>query len=357
MRASSTTKDFYIQWHITDHCNLRCIDCYQDSFTSGGELDMNGLKKICTGFKEAMDRWDCKLKVALTGGEPLLKKEIWALLEILDAADFVSETGIITNGTMFGRDSTGLNASKSGHAPEELRRFQKLRNVFVSLDGATAATNDLIRGNGTFKKTVRNIRSLAEAAIPVTIMFTLMKQNLHEAPAMFELSLSLGVDGLIVERFIPLGQGKKITDCVVSGYELNDLYEKICLMCDLTYDPEEMVKYRAIKIEFIAEAESAMRRPHLYGAECIVARDGMALLPDGTVLPCRRFNLPIGNMLHEPLYKIWDSSEVLNEIRKRENLKGVCGVCEIPDCIGCRAMTFALTGDYLAEDPHCWKEG
>lgn len=349
-------KEFYVQWHITDRCNLRCIDCYQDSFTDEGELDLDGLRKICAGFEEAMNRWDCKLKVALTGGEPLLKKEIGPLLEILDAADYVSETGIITNGTLMSRLPARSCQWEGGQASDELRRFKKLKNIFVSLDGATAVTNDLIRGAGTFEKTIRNIRSLVTAAIPVTIMFTMMKPNLHEAPAMLDLSLALGVDGLIFERFIPLGCGKKVADCVVTGQELSDLFAKICQMCELPYDPVEMVKYRAIKIEFEEEAESSGRRPLLYGAECVVARDGMALLPDGTVLPCRRFDLPVGNMLHQPLHEIWENSEILNKLRERKNLKGTCAVCEISDCMGCRAMTCALTGDYLAEDPHCWKE-
>jgi AdoMet-dependent heme synthase len=102
------------------------------------------------------------------------------------------------------------------------------------------------------------------------------------------------------------------------------------------------------------EFEKDTVRPILYGAECIVGKDGMALLPDGTVFPCRRLNIPIGNLLETPLDQLWQQSEVLENIRTKKKLQGKCGTCAILDCFGCRAMTYALTGDYLAADPHCW---
>jgi radical SAM protein with 4Fe4S-binding SPASM domain len=316
------------------------VDCYQDNYTKEGELDISGLKKICRNFEETMSSWGAKLKVELTGGEPLIKNEIWELLGILNDADYVSETGIITNGTL------------AGDYINEISRFNKLRTVFVSLDGTSAKINDSIRGNGTFDKTVKNIAKLTDSDIPVIIMFTVMKENLKNAAQMIDFARELGTDGLIIERFIPLGQGKKIINSVIDSRDMQELYKEVCRKCDADYDPNEMFRYRALQVEFIKNGSTMQ----LYGAECVVGRDGMALLPDGTVHPCRRFNIPIGNMLNESLKTIWENSEVLNKIRNRANLKGGCFDCGITECSGCRAMTYALTGDYLAEDPHCFKD-
>jgi radical SAM protein with 4Fe4S-binding SPASM domain len=79
-------------------------------------------------------------------------------------------------------------------------------------------------------------------------------------------------------------------------------------------------------------------------------------MPEGNVLPCRRFPIPIGNLLATPFKQIWEESELLEELRRKENLKGKCGRCKIKDCRGCRSLALALTGDYLGEDPHCWYE-
>jgi radical SAM protein with 4Fe4S-binding SPASM domain len=76
-------------------------------------------------------------------------------------------------------------------------------------------------------------------------------------------------------------------------------------------------------------------------------------MPEGEVFPCRRFPISIGNLLDRPLKEIWEQSELIRTLRQKENLKGKCGRCPIRDCRGCRSLAFALTGDYLAEDPHC----
>ncbi len=54
------------------------------------------------------------------------------------------------------------------------------------------------------------------------------------------------------------------------------------------------------------------------------------------------------------LEQIWEGSDVLAQLGKRENLKGKCEKCEFRDCRGCRSLALSLTRDYLEEDPHCW---
>ncbi|MFN3966306.1 MAG: radical SAM protein [Endomicrobiia bacterium] len=329
-------KKFYIQWHITDRCNLRCIDCYQEKFTKEGELEWEDLRLICDNLIDTMKKWNSKLVIILTGGEPLLKQELWDIFECLNKSDYVSELGLITNGTIVDRYIS------------EIKRFNKIKKVNVSLDGVTKEINDSIRGEGTFEKTIENIFLLRDSGIPVVIMFTLMKRNLKEASNLFDFVKENFLNGFIIERFIPLGQGKKLVNEVISGKELDLLYRDIFKQCEADYIPEKIIKYRALHVSFDS------KEPELFGGECIVGRDGMAILPDGTVLPCRRFFLPIGNLLESSLNGIWKNSEVLNNLRNKKNLKDKCGICEISDCIGCRAMTHSLTGDYLAEDPHCW---
>ncbi|MFB3895159.1 MAG: radical SAM protein [bacterium] len=330
--------DFHIQWHLTDRCNLRCLHCYQDQFLRDKELDWDRLKRICDNLFATMDKWNAKLTIALTGGEPLLKEELWRLLEYLNEAPQVNSLSIITNGTIINRYIYLLS------------NYYKLDKLLISLDGFTSAINDLIRGKGTFFKTIGNIQLAQQQGIPIIVMYTLLKQNIADAKSAIAFARRYHIDSVILERFIPLGQSKPLAAEAVSGEDLESLYRAIFNQIDLEYLPEEMIKYRALRLEF----EKGAIRPSLYGAECIVGRDGMAILPDGTVLPCRRLNIPIGNLLETPLDDLWQQSEVLENIRSKKKLKGNCGSCAILDCFGCRAMTYALTGDYLAADPHCW---
>ena len=169
---------------------------------------------------------------------------------------------------------------------------------------------------------------------------------------MHEFISDLNIDGYIIERFVPLGIGSKIKDEAVSGRQIKELYRLIFSKCGVEFDSDENARYHAIQVR---SGEGSFSE--LLGALCIVGTDGMAILPDGRVLPCRRFYLPVGNLLEDSLYDIWDTSEVLIKVRNRDNLEGKCKVCDLDDCRGCRAIAYAITGNYLNEDIQCWLEG
>jgi len=91
------------------------------------------------------------------------------------------------------------------------------------------------------------------------------------------------------------------------------------------------------------------------GGFCPVGYTALTILHDGTVLPCRRLNVPIGNLLNEKLFKIWYDSDVLWNIRNKNNLQGKCSGCvNIARCGGCRAIAYETTGNYMGEDLQCW---
>ncbi len=110
---------------------------------------------------------------------------------------------------------------------------------------------------------------------------------------------------------------------------------------------QSLLPYQAFQISFSGG------EPELLGAPCVIGVDGLCVMPDGSVFPCRRFPVSIGNLLNDPLKKIWEESDLLEKLREKENLRGRCGSCDVADCRGCRSLALALTGDYLEEDPHC----
>ena len=125
---------FYIQWHITNLCNLRCKHCYQDDFSKRNDLDWSELKKVSDNVLFTLKEWNKTACIHLTGGEPLLKPELFLLLNDLDQQPVVEELGIITNGLLID--------------PELIRRlsdFSKLKKMKISRDGDEAGPNDSIR--------------------------------------------------------------------------------------------------------------------------------------------------------------------------------------------------------------------
>lgn len=329
-------EQFHIQWHITNLCNLRCTHCYQDDFLKQRDLDWVGLQKVSDNILHTLRGWDQTACIHLTGGEPLLKPELFPLLHDLDQNLQVEELGIITNGLLL--DKTFVR---------RLSAFPKLKKIKISLDGADAKTNDSIRGEETFERVLQNIPLIKKRDdIEIIFMFTVMKRNFRDLPSFFKLSQDLGVDGFIIERFIPLGRGKKRMDEVMNQEEWREMINTILDLFSIE-EENSLLPYQAFQVSFKGE------EPELLGAPCVIGRDGLCVMPDGDVYPCRRFPLSIGNLLETSLRQILNESEIIGKLGKKKYLKGRCGSCEIENCRGCRSLALALTGDYLAEDPHC----
>ncbi len=330
-------KDFHIQWHITNNCNLRCLHCYQDNFSTNKELGWPELKRVADNVISTIEKWEANLTVSLTGGEPFLKKELFELINYFSSWSSVSSVNIITNATLIDRFMKPLIEVK-----------EKIDKIYFSLEGITPETNDYIRGEGVFERVLKNIETLKKEGFELLLMFTLLRRNLEEAKDLIDFSRALGIKGFILERFIPLGQSQRIKDTqLISPFQLRRVYREIFSNVGVDFF-EEAVKFHALKVEFEDKKAS------LFGAECIVGKYGCAIMPQGEVLPCRRFYLEVGNLLKKPLLEIWSNSQVLHILRDKRNLKGVCLECEVEGCRGCRALAYALGGDYLSSDPLCW---
>lgn len=336
------SNSFYFQWHITNFCNLRCKHCYQNNFSIKKDLDWYGLKTVCDNVIDALKAWNKKGLITLTGGEPLIKKEFNKLISYLDDSSQIKELSIISN--IIYLDEKKLS---------QLKKIKKLKKIKFSLEGITPEINDSIRGMGSFEKIIRNLQLLKnESNFEVDLMFTLLKSNIGEVPKIFDFCKKHNIDGFMLERFIPLGEGKQLKNELLSKEEWKNLVELLLDLCQVSCSANDIINFKAFWIKFHPKT----KKPMLLGAPCTVGVDGLCIMPNADVLPCRRFDLPIGNLLKNDLTEIWEHSDVLFAVRKKYNLKGKCSSCSIEDCRGCRALAYALRGDYLAEDVQCWHE-
>lgn len=329
-------KTFHIQWHITDRCNLRCLHCYQDDFSSKSEIPLSSLEKIFSNVMDFVEDRKQKLVIDITGGELFLYSHWKELLQMVYQHPAVKKTGIITNG-FFLEENTGF-----------LDGFEKLA-VKISAEGIKEKTFELFRGKGNYKIFINICKNL-KMHLPVReklLMFTLTKYNLEDVPYLFDFIKEYNFNAFIIERFIPWGRGRKITEALISPAEWLSTLRTLCDRCGLDEDINPLLPYRGFMVSM------DKRGYHLFGAPCIVGTDGIAIMPDGTVFPCRRFPLAIGNLLETPLKYIWEQSEVLRKLRNKNFLQGKCKGCKIKNCRGCRAIAYSITGDFLEEDPLC----
>jgi radical SAM protein with 4Fe4S-binding SPASM domain len=328
--------EFYFQWHITDLCNLRCKHCYHEQYSQKG-LDIDNLLKIGVHLCDAIKKWGKIGSFSITGGEPFMRKDsVFRLLDFIENREEVGHVDILTNGTLIDKKDIS-----------QLKKYEKLRRIQLSLEGLKD-TNDKIRGGGSYDTIINNITKLIDGGLTTCVMMTLGRHNKEEVIPLAEKMGEIGVEAFVLDRFIPEGQSDQLTSWVLTSSEIRNVYEKCYDFFQKTLSPR-MLLYRTLFCLLNPEDE------HI-GAMCSVGNNALTIMPNGDVLPCRRLPIVLGNLLETTVYDIWYTNPLLWEIRNPDNLKGKCKDCEfIPACRGCRAFAYAMTGDYLQEDPQCWK--
>lgn len=331
-------EEFYFQWHFMNSCNLRCAHCYQEGYHYE-DMDMDQLLLVAKEISKTLDKWNMLGRLSLTGGEPFLSPYLLELVDYLEADDNIKQFDILTNGTCI-----------TFQHIEHLKKSKKLRQIQISLDGPTRETHDLVRGAGTFDKVIETVKLLQRNNFEISFMFTLMRQNKSDAIKIVEFAEECGVNAVTVERVTPCGHSN-ISD-ILSKDEIKEIYEGITLKANIV---NESLIVRRLRPLWINTVNLNERSNSKIGGFCPVGFTSLAILWDGTVLPCRRLNIPIGNILTDGIFKIWYDSDVLWNIRDKNNLKGKCHDCvNVERCGGCRAIAHETTGDYMGEDIQCW---
>ncbi|MDD5617232.1 MAG: radical SAM protein, partial [Candidatus Methanoperedens sp.] len=159
----------YLLLNITNICNLSCKHCYLQD-TGKLEMDLDIFEKTVSQFEEMGG-----LKLMISGGEPLIHSRFWELMEILPSYEL--RVVVLSNGTLI--DNT--TAKKlSGYVHE----------VQVSIDGIRS--HDLLRGKGSYSRSMKGITNLCESGIPVSIATMTHKFNTGEFDEMEKLFSKMG---------------------------------------------------------------------------------------------------------------------------------------------------------------------
>ena len=344
--------EFFIQWHLTERCNLRCSHCYQEAHPRGQELSFPEILGVIEEADAMLASWreaygiDFSPSFHVTGGEPLLHQDLPAILAAMKTRRFA--VYLLSNGTLI-------------TAPWA-RRLADLGvdGVQISLEGPGAIHED-IRGPGSFAAALTGAQNLVAAGIKVIFNTTLSRLNTHTFVDLVPLAQSLGVQELGFARLVPSGRGEALMDQMLSPEELLEFYQEILALeaNGLDVGSGDPLANRISVAEAIEDGES---EPFPWGG-CAAGVAGLTLLPDGTVLPCRRLPVPLGNVRQDRLREIWATSPVLEALRDKSRYSGKCGACPRWDqCRGCRAIAYACsraqgTPDFLASDPQCFYSG
>jgi radical SAM protein with 4Fe4S-binding SPASM domain len=240
----------------------------------------------------------------------------------------------------------------------------EIKMVSLSLDGSTAATHDDFRQQpGAFEGTLRGIAFLKKHRIPFLINSSFTKRNQREIPKVFRLAKSLGATAWYMFMIVPTGRGGDILEELISKEDYEELLrwhyriekEEEEILVRPTCAPHY---YRVVPQMAKEEGTKFKRRSLTFstgGAKGCIAAQSICLIDAfGNVKPCSYFPVSAGNVKNTPFREIWEKSPLFVELRDFKQYKGRCGSCEyLTVCGGCRARAYAVTGDYLEEEPFC----
>lgn len=324
---------FFLQWHLTDRCNLKCRHCYRDERKT--DLDLEALRAILAGYVSFLDRLGRNGRIQFSGGEPFLSPHLYELIRAARTHHIPSR--ILSNGTLV--------------TPDVARRLRRAgcRLVQVSLEGLEA-THDTIRGPGAFQQALAGIAALRETGVEVTISMTLSRVNAGEALAVARLAEEVA-DRVHFSRLVPVGSGQALADELLSPAQVRELMTALVALR----------RKMSIDLPLRDPLWKAYFNPRLNGHNCIagcaVSYNGVTIESNGDVYPCRRLPIVVGNVCQQPLYEIW-RAPLMQTLRDRDRLGGKCGRCRLRwVCGGCRGVAYAVSGDDpLAEDPQCFRQ-
>jgi AdoMet-dependent heme synthase len=252
-----------------------------------------------------------------------------------------------------------------------------VRVASISLDGATAATHDGVRGvEHHFDDTIAAVRRLRRHGLTVQVNTVVMRDTVEELPAIARIVRDSGASIWELFFLVQVGRGSSLGELTPGENEA---------VCHVLFEASRYgFVVRTVEAPFfrrvVAERDQAGGVPAGIAARPLYrrlaarlraelglpttepraqtkgTRDGKGIVfvgHDGEIYPSGFLPVSLGNVKRDDLVSVYREHPLLRSIRGAE-FGGRCGACAFRDlCGGSRARAYAASGDPLAEDPGC----
>src|SRR3954468_13651252 len=321
---------------LSYQCPLHCPYCSNPVDIGGAryraELETGHWTRV---FDEA--RALGVLQLALTGGEPMLRRDLDKLVAAGRAAGLYLT--LVTAGTLL----TPKRAAALKDAG--------LDHVQVSIQSPHPEENDWIAGNRSFEKKIAAARAARELGFPLTINCVLHRQNLDRIEEILLLAEELGAQRL------------ELANTQYYGWAVLNQQALIPTRAQLERGEEAVQRFRArvgpriTVLWVLPDYYEDLPKPCMggWGSSAIV------IAPNGEALPCQAAatipGLEFASVREHSLQWIWEESDAFTRFRGTDWMQEPCRSCPLgrqeEDFGGCRCQALRLTGDAAATDPVC----
>lgn len=322
---------------VTNGCNLRCKYCYANSSSSEDDITLDEIKSLLDELKKKNFN-----KIVITGGEPLVRKDI---LEIIELCSGYGRVQLLTNGTLGDR-----------------ALYQKIMDsveiIQISLDSYSEEIHDSNRGEGTFHKAIGTLEMLSGInSAKIAVAMTPTPEYMADLTEMIKMCLSLNIVNIHVNRFVPYGRARKsYTDML----NMKEFYkwadEGYAFLFQKYIEAKKQNKIFNFNLDIVSDLRlnvfSRSRK-----CSCGINENILSIAYDGSVFLCPSLHnnkLKLGSIREDTILSIIDQAkEKLGEINV--NTLPKCSKCELKYYCGggCRAMALHSENDFYGKDIYC----
>jgi PqqA peptide cyclase len=317
---------------LTHRCPLHCPYCSNpvQLLQAESELTTEEWKRV---FTEARSLG--VLQLGLSGGEPLLRKDLEELAAHARQAGLYST--LVTSGL-------GLTRPRAERLKEA-----GLEHIQISIQDSDPVSAERIAGVRSVKHKQLAAALVRELGFAFTVNVVLHRANLDRLEQIIDLAADLGADRVELANTQYYGWGLRNRSALQPTREQVERSREVA--------EQAIQKYRGrMQITYVL--------PDYYEAFPKACYGGwgklyLVVAPNGSVMPCHgatQINtLTFDTVRQRPLSWIWSESEAFRMFRGDSWMKEPCRSCprKQVDFGGCRCQAFALTGDAANTDPVC----
>jgi len=317
---------------LTHRCPLHCPYCSNplELIRGEAELSTEQWKRV---FSEA--RALGVLQLGLSGGEPLLRKDLEELAAHARSAGLYST--LVTSGL-------GLTRARAERLKEA-----GLEHIQISIQDSDPVVAEQIAGTRSVKHKQVAAALVRELGFAFTVNVVLHRSNLDRVGEIIDLAAELGADRIELANTQYYGWGLRNRAALQPTREQVERSREVA--------EQAMQRYRGrMQITYVL--------PDYYEAYPKACYGGwgklyLVIAPNGMALPCHGAtqitSLTFDNVRDHSLDWIWRESKAFRAFRGDDWMREPCRSCprKTVDFGGCRCQAFALTGDAANPDPVC----
>jgi radical SAM protein len=332
-------------WEVTQACDLACVHCRASAQPERNPAELSteqGYRLLdeIRSFGEPL--------MVFTGGDPLKRPDLYELIR------YSVKIGLRTNVTP---SATPLLTA------EAIEGFQAagIARMAISLDGPDAATHDEFRGiPGTFDRAMFALRHARDIGLDTQLQTTVSRRNMARLAEIAEIAKEVRTRMWSLFFLIVTGRAEEGDDLLAPEYEqvFEFMYE-LSKTASFGVKTTEAMHYRRYVAQRIKAEHGVTENENAKGVAWRTAgvSDGKGFVfvsHTGEIFPSGFFPVSGGNVLGDSLTDVYRNSDLFLTLRDTSQRHGKCGICEYRNiCGGSRSRAYALTGDFLAEDPRC----